>query len=861
MSIFFQRLSWRVAVPLLLVLGGVMCWLFSRRSFDVLHAVPEQSALVLLFSGTEQLTAISSGRGRVLADLSVLRVLRADLDQVMALLPDGTENAGRLRLAASFSLNPNDSLHPLLVLDLGSPDLAARLVESISEKAKISSSVFRSNEIFTVETPGKARFALASNRNLVFLSQFSYLVENALAQAGKRDSWWLEQANRSDASFRIVLRSGTLAERLKGYMAPEWEYLPGRLAEAYSSIVLGFDGKKWQVSLQAHPSRREISGGQLPYAHIAAIVPDNTAFMSWSAAREFGSIGKHFSNDANSLDFSRSITPWAGKEAAWVLTEPYSPGMRDERFWVCSIRDAHVAQRSLDEYGERTGLLQRYVYQTFEIRQFLSRSLLAPLLHGTTTGFQNPACVLLDGYAVFGASPAALERWIDKYVVSQTLTNQPDYLLLASQMQAVSDQFVLFNAAYTSLLARHLLHPAKALALQDDMVLLQNTGLFGLELREDGAGAFVNQSSSTSASAAGILWKIPLDGQAITQPFLVPATQPGQESTVLIQDEQFQLYCLTVNGELLWRKKLDRPIQSAVHGIDFFGNGGVCYLFNTASDLWILDPEGREAAGYPLHLQSLATNGVTAVNFNNEQKYGLFIACANGNLYGFDPYGRPLPGWNPQSGTGPVRHPLIHVKSETKDYLAVISLNGQLSVFNRVGVPHLAPLKLDGDFSSSSLQFEASADSRRIVSMNTSGKIWVCNLGGQTIQHDLNSGQDKHFLVFEALSGGGQKGFAVLSGKSLMLYKYENNSPFKYATRTFLDSQDTLFATGWPGRLGTVNRSKRQIYLTAGNGEIPLGFPLAGTTPFVLYQPASDRKTHVVIVGNGASICAYRVLK
>lgn len=848
-------------MPVLLVFAGLLYWFFSWRNYEVLHAVPGQAALVLMFSGTEQVNAIPSGAGQALTDLSLLRVLRADLGQALALLPTGTENARFPALAASFSLNPNDSLHPLLVLDLDSRDLAARLVESISGKAKISSSVFRGNEIFTVETPGKVRFAIAAKRNLMFLSRFSYLVEDALVQADKRKSWWQEQAGRLEAPFRIVLRPATLAERLKGRMAPEWEYLPGMLAEGYSSMVLGFDGKRWQVSLQPHPSRREITGGQLPYAHIAAIVPDNTAFMSWSAVRESGSIGPSYSRDAVAYDFGKYINSWAGKEAAWVLTEPYSPGMREERFWVCSIRDADVAQRSLDEYGERTGLLQRYVYQTFEIRQFLSRALLAPLLYGDATEFQNPACVMLDGYVVFGASPAALERWIDKYVVSQTLTNQQDYLLLAAQMQTVSDQFVLFNAACTSLLVRHLLHPATALAMQEDMVLLQNSGLFGLELRESGAGTLVNQPGNTSASAAGVLWKIPLDGQAITQPFLVPATQPGNESTILIQDEQFHLYCLTVNGELLWRKKLNRPIQSEVHGIDFFGNGGVCYLFNTATDLWILDPEGREVAGYPLHLQSPATNGVTAVNFNDEQKYGLFIACSNGNLYGFDPYGRPLPGWNPQSGTGQVRHPLVHVKSETKDYLAVISVDGQLSVFNRVGVPHLAPLKLEGDFSLNPIQFEESADSRRILCMNSSGKVWVCNLGGQTNQHDLNGGRDKHIVVFERLSGGEHKGFAVLSGKSLMLYGYESNSPLKYATRTFPAPQDTLFAAGWPGWLGTINRSKRQIYLTAGNGEIPPGFPLAGTTPFVLYQPASDRKTHIVIVGNGASVCAYRVLK
>lgn len=853
-------MSWRIIAPVLFVFAGLSLWFFVWRGYEVYHAVPGQSALVLTLSGTDHLKTIASGKAGGFAHLSLIRVLASDLGQALALLPGSAENPD-ITLAAAFSLNPNDSLHPLLVLDLGSRSAAHRLFETVTGTSKIASFTFRGHEIVTVETPGKSRFAVAVSRNLVLLSRHSYLVEDALVQTGKRDSWWQEQAARVQAPVRAVLHPGTLAERLRGQLAPGWDYLPGRFVGQYTALVLGFDGKRWAIAAPPQRSPDKVDGGQLPHTDIAGILPDNTALLAWASTQQPGALGAFTRNGANDSDFQRFVNSWAGKEAAWVLTEPYSPGIRDDRFWVCSIRDAAVAQKSLMAYGERAGLLQRYAYQTFEISQFFSRSLLEPLLQEGGTDFQNPVCVLLDGYAVIGANPAALELWIDKYIVNQTLANQPDFLLLDKQMPTLSDRFLFFNAAFTSMIATQLLNPDVADALQSDIILLQNSGLFGLDLSENGTGNLVNYSSSAQIPVAGILWKTPLNGQAITQPYLVPATQPDKESTLLIQDDQFYLHCLTVSGNLLWRKKLDKPIQSEVRGIDFFGNGGVCYLFNTATDLWILDSEGREIAGYPLHLKSPATNGVTAVDFNDDHKYGLFVACENGNLYGFDQYGRPLTGWNPQSGVGQVRHPLIHFKSETKDYLAVLGRDGQLSVFNRIGVPLLAPMKFDGDFSANPPQFEIRPENQRIICMDASGKAYCCNLTGQVTQFDLGNGGNRHWLVIDGTSSGHLQDFAVLSGRSLVFSGYGQDALLKKATLVFSETQDTLFATGSPGLFGTLNRSKRQIYLVNSAGKMLAGFPLAGTTPFSLYQMASDRKSSILFAGNGASICAYRVPK
>jgi hypothetical protein len=848
---------------MLVLSGGFLFWFLGWRSYRLLEAVPEQSALVLTFSSVQQLQTLFPRNAGGLASLAVLQSCRADAEQALSLFR-ADKNLSDRPFAAAFSLHPNDSLHPVFVVDAGHRIDLARFLADLSDSVKVVSSVFKGQILYTVQRPGRDRFVLATARNIVLFSRFSYLVEDVLLQVGDRNRWWQTQANMEEASFRAILRTNVLAERCRGQMAPGWEHLPGLLAANAEAVVAGFDGKQWRVAVRAEQIGVKSTGGQMPRFNMAAVLPDNTALLTWEGTGQPGALAEFAGEDGNQADFKRYVAPWAGKEAAFALLEPYSPGMREDQFWVCAVRDEALAHKRLNEYGERTGLLHRYTYQTFEIRQFLSRALLEPLLPSERQDFQNPVCVLLDGYAVFAASPSALELWIDKYIVGQTLANLPEYLLLNKGLPEQSSRFVYGNTDYWGLLFKQVFGPAFSVGNAADIALPQNSGLYGLDLQQrradEWSGSLAVRKSSVSAAAASILWKASLSGAAITQPFLIQASGPDSAGAILIQDEQFQLYRLSLGGNVVWRKQLDQPILSSVQGIDFFANGSMCYLFNTADALWVIDDEGREVVGYPLRLQSPATNGVTAVDFNGDHRHSLFVACANGNLYGFDQFGRPLPGWNPKSGVGRVKHPLLHVKKETKDYLAVLSLEGQLSVFDRSGDPHFAPQQFEGNFFVSPPQIDAAAESVRIVCANAAGRAYVCNLSGQTFQLELGGNHKvESSMVLENLFGDERRDYALLNGSALVLSGYTGSTFQKKAVKTFAAPPDTLFAVGQSGRLGMLDRGRRQVFLLNATGDVHSGFPLAGTTPFILDALPAGGRGYVLIVGNGMGVYGYKV--
>jgi hypothetical protein len=196
-------------------------------------------------------------------------------------------------------------------------------------------------------------------------------------------------------------------------------------------------------------------------------------------------------------------------------------------------------------------------------------------------------------------------------------------------------------------------------------------------------GNVARQTVGASSAGAGILWKTTIAGQVIGTPSAVRLKDGHAEAAILVQDDQHQLYRFSTGGSVLWRKQIGKTILSEIHGIDFYKNGSLYYLFNTSDAIWILDDEGHEVEGFPLKLQSPATNGILVVDFHNTHEYSLFIACENGNLYGFDQYGRPVSGWNPQSRVGQGKGKNVILESRA----AFSMLMGKLCAAKKRGEP------------------------------------------------------------------------------------------------------------------------------------------------------------------------------
>ncbi len=879
MNRFSTFVRWRIPISLLLLLAALLYWvLYSRRTFHVFQAIPPQTAVAAVFQGRSSVQRLELGAGRPsqggLADLQLMQVCQQDMDAAFSVFQadEAIRNAyNQNLLIAAASLQPADSLHALFALDAGGDVNLAAFLEKQADGYKYFPARFKGHTLYTLYLSRTERLVVASVRNLLLFSRFSYLVEDALLQTGNRGQWWMKRAYAAGDQptappVQVLVRTETLAQRCAGSMAPLWKQLPEWLTKQVEWLDFYWEGNSWYLNAGPNMPSRQFQQAPALSDEVYTILPNNTALLGRISLSSTADLEPWLAGASDDSEYRRYIGPWLGNELDFVLLEPFSPGMLEDQYWVLAMADSSLARQKLEAYGRESGLVKAYDYQTFEIKQFLDQSLLSPLLGNVTAFvFRNPVYTIIDNFVVFASTPSAMELWVDKYIVSQTMATNTEFLQLNQKFPGKGSAAILLQAARAPALLKNIFSPEQYARLNDDLKKMPQLGLLRLDVQkitDHGAlhASLVSAHLENTPSETSILWKAALTGNAITQPYLVYKKDPGSEAAILIQDDQLQLYRLTETGVVLWRKQLDLPILSAIHGVDFFNNGTNCYVFNTADAIWVLDDQGKEMVGYPLKLQSLATNGVTVIDFDNNHKYHFFLACSNGNLYGFDQFGRPLPGWNPQTGVGRVKHPLIHFKHDTKDYLAVLNLNGQLYVFNRNGTSHFAPVQLEGTFFVNPPQFDANSAAPRIVCMNTAGRTFICNLSGQVFSLQLAAHQRKEStLVFQNLGGDSRYDYAVLTGESLSLSGYAGNSFRKWSALMMPSRADTLFAAGCCEALGALNRKKRQIFLIDSQGKMHPDFPLAGTTPFVMKQAISSHTENILLVGNENSVYAYKI--
>ena len=778
------------------------------------------------------------------------------------------------RMLAALTLRSEDKGCTLFVLDLGEADVhleqAATMLRDraklppashlFSQNVQVSEQQFRDSRVWRFAEPDRSQFVFAQKDGFLIFSPSLALVEDALANLEAGGNWWSKCRSLRDPNlalpFRAVFRGEVLAQRLGELLLPQHQRLSLLLRQHLDWLGLSWDGHTLRTALGPktmpnHPN----AWGKTDLSDLYGVLPSNTAFAlrlgrppAWPVLRKM--------DQPPSPDFEEFIGPWWGYEAAFVVTEPLSNDLSDHEFWVLEARDTARASAALSAYGQQRGLLKNYDYQTFVIRQLLDNGLLRPLVE-EGSAFQNPACAVVGGYMVFAASPAALERWIDQYIVGETLAANIDFLQMAQSLPAENGVALLLNPASLPALARSLCRPDWMLKNVQPVEALAATGWIGASTQLKGSPLRLDIARGPAAAAGagpktGLVWKTPLAAEAAIAPQVVGEPSGAGGPSVLVQDVRHQLYCLDQSGQLRWRRQLPGPILSEVQGLDFFKNQTRCYFFNTPDALWVLDDGGRDVEGFPLKLRSPAVNGAVAVAFGNNGEHDFFVALENGNVQGFNRLGQPLEGWNPQPAGGQVTAPLLHFQHQGKDYLAVLTRSGRLSVFGKNGQSRFAPVQLEGVFEGA-MQVNMRAGIPYIVCFNARGRAFACNTEGDffplRLSADEGPGAQSGFLP-QGKSSGFE--YAVAAGPTLAYGHFAGGQYRLVFSQKNEGAADAVFVPQ-SGCVGVLRRQRRQVLLhTVGTVR-----SFEGSTAFrMLAAPGGGS---VLVVGNGASVCGYAV--
>ena len=728
------------------------------------------------------------------------------------------------------------------------------------------------NTVYELHADGVPSITIGYYRGLILLSKYAALVENGMSQVKAYPSPLITEENYAVFSKKIKSNANKkksfsvnvylLLENLPAFAHPFMnESLQNRLkgmAQLIASAKLGFDFQKDGVAVNGHFQPTQLAYEQFfqkekeNKSEIYNILPDDIAYTLRADVQLI---------QKNEI-YQKYFQPWVAQEWSIGCAKIYTRRMQSEQFMVYQMQDLKKAKFHLRKFSEDYGELTSSNYMMYPIHQVMTEDLPLPFLTGENTYIKNPFYTFIENYVVFAASEPTLKNWIDKYITSQTLSNHLSFLELENRMEDEGNWSVFWNTSGTLPLMKSFFKQPISGDFQNQIerfVKMQPIG-FQMYMGEDDVSTtgFFNYQEYVEQDVAN-LWKTKLEDRIITQPS-VHYDSKLKDHQVLIQDETFQLYALNSSGEVLWKVMLEDSIRSPIVAMDIFKKRKNYYVFNTKKNIVALDSKGRMARGFPMALPDDATNGMSIVDFG-ERDYAFFVACQNGNVYGYNTKRKPIVGWNPVEQTGRITMPLQHFQYKRKDYLTWVNDDGDLMSFRKNGKKVMQGSNVSGA-SSSALFFHPENTNQMVVADET-GSIHAIHVDGKNIQLNLKADISNTFqFVATDLAGDDQLDIAKLNGRNLEILYAMGDDFHSKAVFQFPNIQHQIFEVGADennkAMIGTVNPYQARIYLLDKNANVHPAFPLVGTTPFQLVRGFNHDK-NVVVVGNGNEVVVYEL--
>lgn len=723
--------------------------------------------------------------------------------------------------------------------------------------------------IYHAKSAEGGTMSAAQYRNLLLVSRLPIVVESAIAQlASPRTNLRKDAAFRklglpdlSGSSLGAVFFNPSGMAALSSESAAKATFLPAQTAEAWQWVRIEAKRKNggfhlWGTMVAANDNALAVAlPGQAQRGDQGdwhAMIPDPVASLFQT---RFSNPDAFFraSGIADNRRLKRYLLPCIGQEAIFATLESSSANTPPEQLWVIRSSSEKLATAKLADWVNDEGSLKAYDYQAFKVFQILSESLPAGWSSGRR--MRNPCYTIVDDYVVLTSSPAAMERWIDHYTIGKTLAQSASFQQLWQQSNRAANGFCLINA------------PALGLSFGADAALStasRRLGLLGFAIEAHGSTFSLNGyclPDTSQVTESKVLWENTLPHPARTSPAMVETGTPDGY-VIAIQDDRNQLHVLDRNGQLLWKKALDGPLLGSIQSVDWYSDRHRQLLFNTPKSIWLLNLDGEVEPNFPIGLKPLATNGLLVTDFEGNGGYSIFVACENGNIYGFDRNNKPLEGWNPLSGAGKVRFPLQHFQRDNKDFLVSLNESGQLLVFKRDGTFRFPPVETLSAFRSPPA-VQNSVDQCRIVATDVNGICHVVNAEGLYFRMRLSVGRNEQVaFAFGDMAGNSAYDYAVVSDSSVAVHYYKNKDLSRAFAAQVSAAPDSLMMLNMPNSdksaLGMFNRKSRQVWLLLPDGKMHPDFPLPGTTAFALCD-LLDQRQRIVVVANEAKVYACRI--
>jgi hypothetical protein len=298
-----------------------------------------------------------------------------------------------------------------------------------------------------------------------------------------------------------------------------------------------------------------------------------------------------------------------------------------------------------------------------------------------------------------------------------------------------------------------------------------------------------------------------------------------------------------------------------VKQIDVLKNGKLQIIFNTASDIHIIDRNGNEMSGFPIKLPSKATAPISVFDYENNRNYRIFVPCESKQIHCYETNGNELKGFKFDKTKSTVKLPVQYFKVNGKEHLCAVDEEGRIYLFNRRGEPQIKITeRLEGI---RNFFIETGKDDKHtcIIGADTLGKVMKINLKNEKENLELEDVDVVSLFYYEDIIGNDKiKEYLVIEGNQLKVFSGNNTLLFECKFKEAITQPPFVVNLGKNNiKIGVVSEATNQLFLFNNDGSIYQGFPMEGKTLFGVGDINNDGNYNVVAGSAYNSVFVYQL--
>lgn len=606
------------------------------------------------------------------------------------------------------------------------------------------------------------------------------------------------------------------------------------------------------------------SGSKQEDIRVFNILPFNTNFLidQWCEnIRVLAGDQKLTSFDKTLKPLLNKLLDVCGPESAFASNATGKSSVSANSWFLLRLKDPARARQYLKKIAKTMQTTSREIYNGHLIENAGVKNLIPRLFNPAFSTIENSWYTTLDDFIVFGNSSGSITNLLRFYESGKTLDMDENFNQFSDNLWDASNLLLYISPKSLNASLLNYLNEPVINTLNKNENILHN--ILGASFQFSATDSLfytsfyfrVNESMKEGNLA---LWKIQLDDDIAGKPYLVKDHKTNTYN-IIIFDVRSNIYLISSDGRLLWKKRLDALPLSRIYQVDYYKNGKIQYLFNTKDFIYLIDKNGNPVTGYPRKLNPSATNGISVFDYNGKEDYRILVAQSDKKVHNYQLNGKPVKGWTMPRMKNIVTEPIIRLLAGNKDYIIITDKNNNISIVNRKGQTRIKLKENPGKAKNSTYYVNKTNNKGIILTTDKNGRLVYISKNGIVKKTDFGNFSPNHYFLYEDFNGNRNKDFIYVDSNKLVVINRFKDVLFRYSFPSAINIRPVFFRLGkWQHVLGIVDSKEKTVFLFDKKGNPLIGAGLVGENPFTVGSLNNDGEINL-ITSSGKTLFNYKV--